>query len=104
MPDYHAAEPYVFLSYASVDRERALALADWLETTRVPVWIDRTSHADGAARRHRVRVMRRPLEVGEVMQQCERASISPVAACMRLQWARSLHPPEIDTDRPVRVR
>ena len=39
--------PYVFLSYASADRERALDIADRLEATGVPVWIDRHSIAGG---------------------------------------------------------
>src|SRR5947207_16019391 len=35
------SEPYVFLSYASRDRERALALADRLEAHGIRVWLDR---------------------------------------------------------------
>src|ERR1700674_904607 len=38
---------YVFLSYASADRIRALHLADLLEAHGVPVWIDRKSIAGG---------------------------------------------------------
>ena len=44
-----SAQPYVFLSYASADRERALALADVLERVGVPVWLDRTSIAGGTS-------------------------------------------------------
>ena len=41
--------PYVFLSYASADRERALHLADLLEARGVSVWIDRKSIAGGTS-------------------------------------------------------
>ena len=41
--------PHVFLSYASADRERALALADRLEAAGVRVWIDRTAIAGGTS-------------------------------------------------------
>jgi TIR domain len=44
----HAAA-YVFLSYASADRERALHLADLLEARGVSVWIDRKSIAGGTS-------------------------------------------------------
>ncbi len=37
------AAPYVFLSYASADRERALSIADALEQAGVRVWVDRRS-------------------------------------------------------------
>src|SRR5262245_2803823 len=36
-----AGQPYVFLSYASADRDRALAIADRLEVSGIRVWIDR---------------------------------------------------------------
>jgi non-specific serine/threonine protein kinase len=39
--------PYVFLSYASTDRERALRIADRLEANGIAVWIDRKSIAGG---------------------------------------------------------
>src|SRR5437868_4000144 len=41
--------PYVFLSYASADRERALQFANLLETNGVSVWIDRKSIAGGTS-------------------------------------------------------
>jgi hypothetical protein len=41
--------PYVFLSYASADRERALHLADLLETHGIRVWLDRKSIAGGTS-------------------------------------------------------
>ena len=41
--------PYVFLSYASADRERALRIADLLEAHGVSVWIDRKSIAGGTS-------------------------------------------------------
>ncbi|MHB8574701.1 MAG: toll/interleukin-1 receptor domain-containing protein [Dehalococcoidia bacterium] len=47
LPDDDA--PYVFLSYASGDRPRALELADRLEARDVRVWIDRTSIAGGSS-------------------------------------------------------
>src|SRR5438552_3549217 len=43
------ASPYVFLSYTSVNRERALALADVLEAAGVSVWVDRRSIAGGSS-------------------------------------------------------
>jgi predicted ATPase len=36
-----SANPHLFLSYATADRERALEVADALETAGIPVWIDR---------------------------------------------------------------
>lgn len=41
--------PYVFLSYASADRDRALAIADKLEAAGIAVWIDRQAIAGGAS-------------------------------------------------------
>lgn len=41
--------PYVFLSYSSTDRARALRVADLLESHGVPVWIDRKSIAGGTS-------------------------------------------------------
>src|SRR5436190_7346258 len=41
--------PYVFLSYASADRERALQIANLLEANGVAVWIDRKSIAGGTS-------------------------------------------------------
>src|SRR5438046_5831681 len=43
------AGPYVFLSYASADRERALRIADRLEAESVSVWIDRKSIPGGTS-------------------------------------------------------
>src|SRR5437868_15148643 len=40
---------YVFLSYVSADRERALQIADVLETNGISVWIDRKSIAGGTS-------------------------------------------------------
>lgn len=40
---------YVFLSYASADRERALEIADLLEAEGISVWIDRKSIAGGTS-------------------------------------------------------
>ena len=44
MPD----APYVFISYASADRERVLPLVERLETSGVRVWIDREGIHGGA--------------------------------------------------------
>jgi TIR domain len=41
--------PYVFVSYASVDRAKALQIADLLETNGISVWIDRKSIAGGTS-------------------------------------------------------
>jgi predicted ATPase len=45
----HNRDPYVFLSYASTDRERALHVADLLEANGVSVWIDRKNITGGAS-------------------------------------------------------
>src|ERR1700680_2194830 len=47
--DTNQAAPYVFLSYASADRERALHVADLLAANGIPVWIDRKSIAGGTS-------------------------------------------------------
>ena len=50
MPEQPAiAGPYLFLSYASADRARALALANWLEAAGMHVWLDRTAVAGGTS-------------------------------------------------------
>src|SRR6202022_3197596 len=41
--------PYVFLSYASADRERALRVTHLLEAQGISVWIDRTSIVGGTS-------------------------------------------------------
>src|SRR5438067_7470788 len=41
--------PYVFLSYSSTDRDRALAIADALQQAGVRVWLDRRSIPAGAS-------------------------------------------------------
>jgi adenylate cyclase len=43
------SSPYVFLSYASVERERALGVAALLEAQGVGVWLDRKSIAGGSS-------------------------------------------------------
>jgi predicted ATPase len=48
-PPDRAAGTYVFLSYASADRERALRIADLLEAHGTSVWIDRKSIAGGTS-------------------------------------------------------
>jgi hypothetical protein len=40
--------PYVFISYASADRERALAVVAALRGAGVPVWIDQSGIPGGA--------------------------------------------------------
>src|ERR1700738_3682882 len=45
----HQPTPYVFLSYASADREKALHIADLLEAHGLSVWIDRKSIAGGTS-------------------------------------------------------
>src|SRR5438105_2937887 len=50
MPEQPATSaPYLFLSYASAERERALAIADALEAAGVRVWIDRHAIAGGTS-------------------------------------------------------
>src|SRR5712692_2209975 len=49
MADSPRSVPYIFLSYASADRERALRIADLLEVHGIPVWIDRKSIAGGTS-------------------------------------------------------
>src|SRR5258708_2957744 len=48
-PEQTPAGPYVFLSYASADRERALRIADLLEKQGVSVWLDRKGIGGGAS-------------------------------------------------------
>src|SRR6478672_1530083 len=43
------AGPYAFVSYASADRDRALAVADALEGAGIAVWLDRRSIAVGSS-------------------------------------------------------
>jgi hypothetical protein len=43
------AGPYVFLSYAIADRERALRIADRLEGSDISVWLDRKSIPGGTS-------------------------------------------------------
>ena len=45
----NSARSYVFLSYASGDREQALQVADLLEARGISVWIDRKSIAGGTS-------------------------------------------------------
>ncbi|MHB8573801.1 MAG: AAA family ATPase [Dehalococcoidia bacterium] len=49
MAEHPDAAAYVFLSYTSSDRARALALADALEAAGVTVWLDRSSIAGGTS-------------------------------------------------------
>src|SRR5947199_9868217 len=44
-----AAAPYVFLSYASAEQDRALAVADALQQAGITIWLDRHAIAGGAA-------------------------------------------------------
>src|ERR1700694_3782198 len=46
-PPSASPDPYVFLSYASIDREQALHLADLLEAHGIAIWLDRKSIAGG---------------------------------------------------------
>jgi hypothetical protein len=48
MPD-DLASPYVFVSYTSTERDRALAVADALEGAGIRVWIDRQAIVGGAS-------------------------------------------------------
>ena len=48
MPDTASNQPYVFISYASADRERVLPLVDRLEAAGVRTWIDRDGIHGGA--------------------------------------------------------
>src|SRR5712692_2732763 len=41
--------PHVFISYASVDRPRALRFADRLTAAGIPIWIDRRNIAGGSS-------------------------------------------------------
>jgi hypothetical protein len=42
-----AHQPYLFISYASADRERVLPIVDALERAGMPVWVDRTGIGAG---------------------------------------------------------
>ena len=50
MPEHpQRTDSYVFLSYASADRVRALRIADLLEGQGIRVWLDRHSIEGGAS-------------------------------------------------------
>src|SRR4051812_23244847 len=40
--------PYVFVSYASVDRDKILPVVQWLRSADVPVWVDLDDIGGGA--------------------------------------------------------
>ncbi|MHB8577088.1 MAG: toll/interleukin-1 receptor domain-containing protein [Dehalococcoidia bacterium] len=42
-------EPYVFLSYASAEQDRAVTVSDALQRAGIPVWLDRHAIAGGSA-------------------------------------------------------
>ncbi len=48
MPEAVRGLPYVFISYASADRERVLPIVDRLEQAGVKTWIDREGIHGGA--------------------------------------------------------
>ncbi|MBA3337970.1 MAG: TIR domain-containing protein, partial [Chloroflexia bacterium] len=48
MPTTDSTQPHVFLSYASADRDRVLALVAALERGGVPAWLDRSGIPGGA--------------------------------------------------------
>jgi predicted ATPase len=49
MPRPASGEDYVFVSYASVDRERVLSIVDALRSRSVPAWIDVADISGGAS-------------------------------------------------------
>ncbi len=74
MPATVEGEPYVFISYASADRERVLPVVDRLEAAGVTTWIDREGIHGGA---------NYALEIAEAIEQatvlllmCSQASLA----------------------------
>ncbi len=54
MPSTNTGQPYVFISYASADRERVLPIVDRLEAAGVQTWIDRDGIHGGANYAHMI--------------------------------------------------
>src|SRR5688500_684519 len=82
----------VFLSYASADQNRALAIADALATAGVSVWIDRRGIAGGTAWAQEIVAAVRTCNVVAVL--CSTASMRSRNVRQELQLAW-------DCDRPI---
>lgn len=85
-------QPYLFLSYASADRDRALFIAAALESSGFPVWIDRTGISGGTSWAEEIVGAVRGCAVVAVL--CSAASMDSrnVRQEMQLAW---------DADRPI---
>src|SRR5680860_1766994 len=83
---------YLFLSYASADREGALAIASTLESREIPVWIDRKGISGGSSWAEEIVGAVRGCAVVAVL--CSAASMDSRNVRQELQLAW-------DEDRPV---
>src|SRR5438445_8893812 len=77
--------PYVFLSYSSIDRERALHIADLLEANGISVWIDRKSIAGGMS--WSAEIVRGIRECAALVVACSGASMASPNVQQELQLA-----------------
>jgi non-specific serine/threonine protein kinase len=79
---------YVFLSYASADRERAIQIADALEARGITIWMDRKSISGGSS--WSAAIVRGIEECAALLVLCSAAAMeSPnVAQEVQLAWER----------------
>src|SRR6266849_5567747 len=76
---------YVFLSYASADRERALQIADLLEAHGISVWIDRKSIAGGSS--WTAEIVRGIRECAALLVACTSAAVASPNVQQEIQLA-----------------
>ena len=84
--DLPETAPYVFISYSSRDRERAVAVAEALDQSGISVWFDRRSIAAGSS--WDAEIVRGVLGAGAVILLVSEASVSSpnVQQELRLAW------------------
>src|SRR3712207_2277523 len=85
-------QPYVFLSYASADRERALQLADALEAAGVSAWVDRRSIAGGSSWN---------TEIVQGIKQCAVLALAATEAAVQSRNVQRELQLAVEFDRPV---
>jgi DNA-binding response OmpR family regulator len=94
--------PYVFLSYASAEREYALKMADALETNGVGVWLDRRSIAGGSS--WSAEIVRGIQGCAAVLVLCSATSMASPNVRQEVQLAWESHRPivplRLSDDRP----
>jgi len=84
--------PYVFLSYASADRDQALFIAAALESAGIPVWIDRTGISGGLSWAE---------EIAGAVRGCALLAVLCSAASMDSRNVRKELQLAWDADRPI---